>query len=96
MANPESFPLPHALAQKLRGVSNTLHNGRGFAVIRGLAVNGRSDEDNVIAHVGIGSYIGRDRATNSNGMAMGENISFSFYQHSSPDYGRRSSPRRNP
>lgn len=69
MASPETFPLPYALAEKLRGVSDTVHNGRGFAVLRGLAVDG-SDEDSVIAHVGIGSYIGRDRCTNSNGMAM--------------------------
>ena len=70
MVGPENFPLPTHLARKLREVSETVHHGRGFAVLRGLQPQDRPDEDNVIAFCGIGSYIGRDRAANENGIAM--------------------------
>jgi hypothetical protein len=72
LISPDNFPLPATLAQKLRDVSNTVHNGRGFVVLRGLSARGYSDEDNVTAFAGIGSHIGRDRYTNMNGMAMGK------------------------
>src|SRR3569833_223289 len=68
---PDNFHLPTELATKLRGLSRTVHNGRGFAVLRGLDPQGRADEDNVIAFAGIGSYIGLNRYASSDGKAMG-------------------------
>lgn len=70
MVCPETFPLPDGTSEKLRGVSADVHSGRGFAVLRGLRPEGHSDEDNVIAFCGIGSYIGRNRAANESGIAM--------------------------
>ncbi|KND87487.1 hypothetical protein TOPH_07897 [Tolypocladium ophioglossoides CBS 100239] len=67
---PENFPLPAELGKKLRDVSTTLHNGRGFVVLRGLSLESHPEEDAVIAFCGISSYIGRERCTNDNGIAM--------------------------
>ncbi|KAK4201658.1 hypothetical protein QBC40DRAFT_277680 [Triangularia verruculosa] len=68
----ENFRLPSPLAKKLRDISDEVHNGRGFVVIRGLKAKQCtcSDEDGVIAFLGVMSYIGDVRCANSNGMAM--------------------------
>ncbi len=71
MICPENFSLPGDLAKRLRRLSSTIHNGRGFVVLRGLTPEEHSDEENVIAFCGIGCYIGRSRYANAYGMAMG-------------------------
>ncbi|KAL6401881.1 Taurine catabolism dioxygenase TauD/TfdA [Ilyonectria robusta] len=70
LIDPVNFPLPLGLANKLRSISSTIHSGRGFAVLRGLKLDDRPDEDCVIAFCGVSSYIGKDRCTNDNGVAM--------------------------
>ncbi len=62
--SPDNFPLLTGLAEKLRRLCSTLHDGRGFAVI---SRQGQSDEDNVIAFCGIGSYVDRTRCANEDG-----------------------------
>ncbi|KAJ9246442.1 hypothetical protein DTO207G8_8942 [Paecilomyces variotii] len=52
----ETFPLPN-LHPILREVSNELHNGHGFKVIRGLPVDKYSREENVIIYTGISAHI---------------------------------------
>lgn len=70
LIDPVNFPLPLGLANKLRSISSTIHSGRGFAVLRGLKLDDRPGEDCVIAFCGVSSYIGKDRCTNDNGVAM--------------------------
>ncbi|RYP14359.1 hypothetical protein DL765_006404 [Monosporascus sp. GIB2] len=53
---PETFPLP-TLRGELRRLSDELHRGHGFFVLRGLRVDEHSREDNVIAYVGISSHV---------------------------------------
>lgn len=52
----ETFPL-NALASKLRPLSNELHNGRGFFVLRGFPVDVFDREDCVIVYAGVSSYV---------------------------------------
>ncbi|KAI1344191.1 TfdA family taurine catabolism dioxygenase TauD [Xylariaceae sp. FL0016] len=54
--SPDTFPLP-ALHGELRRLSDELHNGHGFFVIRGLKVDEHSREENVIIYAGISSHI---------------------------------------
>jgi hypothetical protein len=46
-------------------------NGRGFVLIRGLPVEGRSLVDNAAAYLGIGSYFGHVRSQNAMGHILG-------------------------
>ncbi|RYP61397.1 hypothetical protein DL769_007720 [Monosporascus sp. CRB-8-3] len=57
---PETFPLP-TLRSELRRLSDELHTGHGFFVLRGLRVDEHSREDNVIAYVGISSHVAPQR-----------------------------------
>ncbi|KAI5926518.1 Clavaminate synthase-like protein [Camillea tinctor] len=52
----ETFPLPN-LHSELRRLSNELHNGHGFFVIRGLKVDEHSREENVIIYAGLSSHV---------------------------------------
>lgn len=70
--SPETFPLPQDLGTLLRGISDQLHNGIGFAVLRGLDPKRYDDEENVIAYCGLASYVGAERITNAFGMSMSE------------------------
>jgi hypothetical protein len=74
MLEPATFPLSTELGHRLRTVSATLHEGVGFAVIRGLDSNLYSDEDNLIIHAGLVSWIGVERVTNPLGMSTGQFI----------------------
>ncbi|KAJ5658461.1 uncharacterized protein N7484_002110 [Penicillium longicatenatum] len=58
--NELNFPLP-TFRPILRGLSNELHNGRGFFVLRGLRIDSYSREDNVIIYTGVSSHIGSIR-----------------------------------
>lgn len=57
---PETFPLP-ILGPKLRKIAVEIHQGKGFAVVRGLNPDDFSPEDNVLVFLGISSYIGAKR-----------------------------------
>lgn len=41
----------------MRGISNEIHNGRGFKVLRGLPVAKHTREDNIIIYAGVSSHI---------------------------------------
>ncbi|KAF9889373.1 hypothetical protein FE257_007483 [Aspergillus nanangensis] len=52
-----TFPLP-SLHPILRGVSDNIHAGTGFTLIRGIPVDRYSIEENMIIYVGVSSHIG--------------------------------------
>ncbi|KAE8422528.1 hypothetical protein BDV36DRAFT_310890 [Aspergillus pseudocaelatus] len=58
--NPSTFPLP-GLSSILRSVSDNLHSGYGFTLIRGVPVERYTREENMIIYVGISSHIGAMR-----------------------------------
>ncbi|KAH7318670.1 hypothetical protein B0I35DRAFT_409523 [Stachybotrys elegans] len=58
----ERFPLSTLLVAKLRDLSQAVHNGRFFGVLRGLDPNRFTEEQNVIIYGGIAQYVGKDRA----------------------------------
>lgn len=57
---PASFPLP-TLGRKLKALSNDVHNGRGFCVIRGIDPASYTVEDLTLVYLGIQSYIADQR-----------------------------------
>lgn len=66
----EDFPLP-ALAPALADIAAELKDGRGFAVIRGLPIAGRSNYQNAAAFWGISTYLGRAFSQNGAGHLLG-------------------------
>ncbi|KAM7191607.1 hypothetical protein V8F20_009214 [Naviculisporaceae sp. PSN 640] len=52
----ETFPLPN-LHRTLRDISQEIHNGRGFKVIRGVPVAKYTREENIIIYAGISSHV---------------------------------------
>ncbi|KAF5673940.1 putative family oxidoreductase [Fusarium denticulatum] len=56
----ETFPLPK-LHLELRKLSDELHKGHGFFVIRGVNVDNYTREENAIIYVGISSHIASQR-----------------------------------
>ncbi len=60
--NKEHFPLSPLLCQKLRYISQNVHNGRLFAVLRGLDPQKYSEPESVIIYGGVASHVGKDRA----------------------------------
>ncbi|KAI9147576.1 Taurine hydroxylase-like protein SAT17 [Paramyrothecium foliicola] len=58
--NQETFPLP-TLHDTLRSISNEIHNGHGFKVIRGIPVHKYTREENIIAYAGLASHVGPTR-----------------------------------
>lgn len=58
--NADIFPLP-TLGPHLKAISKSLHEGPGFALVRGLDIEKYSDEDVMIIFLGLGSYIGCQR-----------------------------------
>ena len=67
---PENFPLP-TLGPVLRGVLGELLEGRGFAMLRGVPVARYSRQEQAIAYLGIGSYLGAARSQNAKGHLLG-------------------------
>ena len=67
---PAAFPLP-TLGPFLRKVLAELLRGRGFILLRGLPVARWSRDEQVIAYVGIGSWLGRFRSQNAKGHLLG-------------------------
>ncbi|KAH8422310.1 TauD/TfdA family dioxygenase [Aspergillus melleus] len=58
--NQDTFPLPN-LRPELRSLSQELHAGRGFFVLRGLDLDRYSREDNIIIYSGVSSHVGNIR-----------------------------------
>lgn len=63
--SPDTFPLPklHAV---LREISNEVHNGHGFKVIRGLPVDSYTREENVTIYTGLSSHVAPIRGRQDN------------------------------
>jgi hypothetical protein len=67
---PASFPLPR-LASVLRHIQGELLDGRGFVLLRGLPVERMTREEQAIAYLGLGSWLGRFRSQNAKGHVLG-------------------------
>ena len=65
------FPLPAALRAELAQHAETLENGRGFVVLRGLPVERYSDEDISALYYGIGLHMGQPVRQNPRGDLLG-------------------------
>ncbi|KAK2023447.1 TfdA family taurine catabolism dioxygenase TauD [Colletotrichum zoysiae] len=61
----ETFPLPN-LHKTLRAVSDEIHNGHGFKVVRGVPVDKYSREENVIIYAGVSSHVAPVRGRQDN------------------------------
>ena len=68
--SPGEFPLPR-LGPVLRALLAQLLEGRGFALLRGLPVQCWAREDQAIAYMGLGAWLGRPRSQNAKGHLLG-------------------------
>ncbi|MFT5259190.1 MAG: hypothetical protein ACI9J2_001354 [Saprospiraceae bacterium] len=68
--SPSDFPL-HALAGDLNQIAETLENGRGFLLLRGLPVNRYTDAEIEIIYYGIGLHLGLPVCQNPKGDLLG-------------------------
>ena len=68
--SPQSFPLP-ALGPVLSAILEELLEGRGFILLRGLPVGCMSREEQAVAYLGLGSWLGRLRSQNAKGHLLG-------------------------
>jgi TfdA family taurine catabolism dioxygenase TauD len=66
----ERFPLP-TLGPVLREVLRELLEGRGFVLLRGLPVERMTREEQAIAYLGLGAWLGRFRSQNAKGHLLG-------------------------
>lgn len=82
--NADTFPLPK-LGPHLRAIAKSLHEGSGFALVRGLDTEKYSDEDVMIIFLGLGSYIGSQR-----GEYRALPSKFKFTESKADDYSRLS------
>lgn len=64
------FPLPR-LGPALAGIRDELMDGRGFALVRGLPVAGRSRAATAAAFWGVGTYLGTAVSQNAAGHVLG-------------------------
>ncbi|GAB1310079.1 Taurine hydroxylase-like protein SAT17 [Madurella fahalii] len=60
LVEPANFPLP-TLSTKLKELSDDVHNGRGFCLIRGINPASYSVEDLTLVYLGVQSYIAEQR-----------------------------------
>jgi hypothetical protein len=65
-----NFPLPR-FGRTLDALCREILEGRGFALIRGLPVAGKSMLQNAIAYCGIGGYFGKACSQNAKGHLLG-------------------------
>jgi hypothetical protein len=68
--SPATFRLPR-LGEALKGVLDQLLEGRGFILMRGLPVERMSREEQAIAYLGLGSWLGGFRSQNAKGHLLG-------------------------
>jgi hypothetical protein len=68
--SPASFPLP-TLGPYLRSLLHELLDGRGFVLLRGLPVEKWTREQQALAYLGIGAWLGRFRSQNAKGHLLG-------------------------
>ena len=65
-----SFPLS-GLGKALEAILAELQQGRGFVMLRGFPVGRYSREEQAIAYLGIGAWLGRARSQNAKGHLLG-------------------------
>jgi hypothetical protein len=65
-----SFPLPR-FAAVLREIKDDLLEGRGFVLLRGLPVKRMTREEQAVAYLGLGAWLGRFRSQNAKGHLLG-------------------------
>ncbi|HET9735016.1 MAG TPA: TauD/TfdA family dioxygenase [Burkholderiales bacterium] len=68
--SPATFPLPR-LGGVLKAILAELLEGRGFILLRGLPVERMSREEQAIAYLGMGSWLGSFRSQNARGHLLG-------------------------
>jgi hypothetical protein len=68
--SPATFALP-ALGAVLAEVLSEILEGRGFAMLRGFPAERYTREEQAIAYLGIGSYLGTARSQNAKGHLLG-------------------------
>jgi hypothetical protein len=68
--SPETFWLP-TLGKLLKGVLRELLEGRGFVLLRGLPVERMSREEQAMAYLGMGAWLGGFRSQNAKGHLLG-------------------------
>ena len=68
--SPETFEIPR-LGERLAKIRTEILEGCGFAVMRGLPVEGYDLRTAAMAFFGIGSHIGTPRSQNSEGHLVG-------------------------
>jgi hypothetical protein len=68
--SPASFPLP-AFGKALEEILAELLEGRGFILLRGLPVERMTREEQAIAYLGMGSWLGAFRSQNAKGHLLG-------------------------
>jgi hypothetical protein len=68
--SPATFPLP-ALGPRLGAILTEILDGRGFAMLRGFPVERYTREEQAIAYLGIGSWLGSARSQNAKGHLLG-------------------------
>jgi hypothetical protein len=66
----EHFPLPR-LGPVLGEILRELLEGRGFVLLRGLPVERMTREEQAIAYLGLGAWLGRFRSQNAKGHLLG-------------------------
>jgi hypothetical protein len=66
----KSFPLPR-LGAVLREILAELLEGRGFILLRGLPVERMTREEQAIAYLGLGAWLGQFRSQNAKGHLLG-------------------------
>ena len=66
----EVFSLPR-LGSVMRGLLAELLDGRGFVLLRGLPVERWTREEQAIAYMGLGAWLGRPRSQNAKGHLLG-------------------------
>jgi len=68
--SPATFRLPR-LGPTLRAILGELLEGRGFVLLRGLPVERMTREQQAIAYLGLGSWLGAFRSQNAKGHLLG-------------------------
>ncbi|EEU37608.1 uncharacterized protein NECHADRAFT_53536 [Fusarium vanettenii 77-13-4] len=56
-----NFPLPEALITKFRQINDTLNNGHGFQVVRGIDPTSYSEEEHILIFAGICAHVATHR-----------------------------------
>ena len=57
----ETFPLSEGLATRLECITDSVYNGHGFFLLRGIDSTAYTDEEKVIMYAGITSYVANNR-----------------------------------